>query len=432
MGKSNKRMLSRTERIQLKTEKQQRELALQKALIQHNTLKKPISGWIKQLPTTKAPSQPIDGIPLLAIAGLYHQIAKKDGAKQKAFHDLLLHLEKEHCYKLLSDEQYLKGLFHIAHFAHYFIRDIAQWNKGSYQPEKQFAHLLRHLFANYPVPLFLNNAWLMEGAEKEQQWFIAIASGISVRKLHGLPIVLTKRMAHAFLWTPPYFSITGAFRFAQVIALGGDEWLAWHFTATLLGRNNFRDDDFWITVIRFFAQASLFDVRRLDEVVDYIHHRKVADAGYSMKGRTPDSLMRQVNEWQVQMRHEHTLSGKLTWPSSGIAAWEHETGTGQEAKIYKIRELTSSSDLRAEGKAMRHCVYTYVRSCHLRACAIFSLMADTFSASERLVTIEVDLKKRKIVQAKARCNAAPSTDAMEVIKLWAEKEKLSMANYLVN
>jgi hypothetical protein len=146
-----------------------------------------------------------------------------------------------------------------------FIRDIAQWKKASYQPEKQFAHLLRFLFAKYPVPLFLDKAWLADGEETAQKWFIDIASGVSVRKLHDLPIALTKKMAHLFLWAPAYCTIAGAFRFAQVVALGGDEWLAWHLNATLLGRNNFRNDDFWITVIRFFAQAPLFDARRLEE-----------------------------------------------------------------------------------------------------------------------------------------------------------------------
>lgn len=430
MGKSNKKMLSRTERIKIKSEKKQHELALQKALLQHNQVNKPLSGWIKYLQTSSLPKEQVDGTPLLAIAGLYHRMAKKEQIKQKAFHSLLIHLEKEHCHKLLSDEKYLLGIYHIAQFALYFIREIAQWKRPSYQPEKQFANLLRYLFANYPVPLFLDNAWLRDGAEKEQRWFIDIARGLSVRKLVDLPVDLTKRMAHAFMWTPAYFSVCGAFRFAQVIALGGDEYLAWHINNTLLGRNNFCDDTFWITVIRFFAQAPLFDVRRLAEVVDYLNFRRLADPVYSIKGRTPDSLLRQVNEWQAHRRHERSHAGNLSWQPSVIQAFEFKTGTGNQTKIYRIRELITSSDLKVEGQAMRNCVYSYVKSCHLGECAIFSLLMDTFSVSERLVTLEVDLKKKLIVQAKARFNAKPTDDAFEVIRLWAATEQIGIAKYI--
>lgn len=418
------------ERIKIKTEKIQQEYALQKALSQHNKGNKPLSGWIKHLQQNRIPLQSEKGTSLLAIAGLYHLMAKKELFKQKAFHDLLVQLEKENCHKLLGDETYLKGIYHMAQFASYFIRDITGWKRNSYQPEKQFSHLLRFVFASYPVPLFLDKAWLMDGGEKEQRWFIDIGSGVSVRRLNDLPVTLTKRMAHAFLWTPAYFSITGAFRFAQVIALGGDEWLAWHINTTLLGRNEFRQEEFWITVIRFMAQAPFFDARRLEEVVEYLNHQRLAHPGYSLKGRTPDSLLRQVDEWQAQMRHERNQGGKLSWSPSGIEAFDVETGKGYQVKIYKIRELLSSNELRAEGKAMKNCVYTYVRSCHSGACAIFSLVADTFNASERLVTIEVDLRKRQIVQAKARCNEQPGEEEIEILKVWAEKVKLTIAKYV--
>ncbi|QHT66754.1 hypothetical protein GXP67_08815 [Rhodocytophaga rosea] len=430
MGKSNKKMLSRTDRIQLQTKKQVWEHALQQSLVRHNTTNKPLSGWIKQLQQDKLPLQPEYGTSLMVIAGLYNQIAKKELLKRKAFDDLLVQLEKQNCHKLLSEEKYLKGIYYIAQFASYFIQDVNQWKKVSYQPEKQFAHLLRFLFANYPVPLFLDKAWLEAGEETARKWFIDIASGLSVRKLQALPVPLTKRMAHFFLWTPAYWSISGAFRFAQVIALGGDEWLAWHLNATLLGRNNFRNNDFWLTVIRFFVEAPLFDARRLEEVVNYINHQRLAHTGYSLKGRTPDSLLRQVEEWQQQMNQEQNYGGRLNWKPSGFAAFEHETGSGQLVKIFKVRELLSSNELRAEGKSMKHCVYTYVRSCHAGQCSIFSLTADTFSATERLVTIEVDIKRKQIVQAKARLNEKPSEEAMDVMKLWAEKVQLSIAKYI--
>lgn len=430
MGKSTKKALSRIERIQLQLEKQQRELALQKALADHKKSNQTLTKWVKHIHTEKQPPNCEIGTVQLLIAGLFHELTKKDERKRQAFAQLLMHLEKQHCLRLLSEGKYVKGIFAIACQAPYFIRPIASWKRRSHQPEKQFSHLLRHLFTQYAVPLFLDKAWLPGGNLHEQRWFIDLGNGVSVRKLSFLPIVLSKKMAHAFLQAPFYCTISGAFRYAQVVALGGDEWLAWYINQTIVGRNGFQHDDFWLSVIRFFAAAPLFDARRIEEVVDFINYQRLAQEGFSMKGRTPDALLRQTEEWHAQRSLERNYGGAFKWQPSGIRAFDQAEGSGTEVKIYKIRELLSSNELLAEGKAMKHCVYTYVRSCMGQSCAIFSLTVDTVSGPQRLATLEVDLKRQKIVQAKARCNDTPSAEAMQVILKWATAEKIKISTWL--
>jgi hypothetical protein len=64
-------------------------------------------------------------------------------------------------------------------------------------------------------------------------------------------------------------------------------------------------------------------------MIDYINHQRRAQPGYLLKGRTPDSLLRQVEEWQVQMKQERNYGGRIYWKSSGFEAFDYETGAGE-------------------------------------------------------------------------------------------------------
>ena len=62
---------------------------------------------------------------------------------------------------------------------------------------------------------------------------------------------MTNRMVHYFLQAPADFDVTAAFRYGQVIGLGGDEQLARSLASTRLGRH-FEANLFWESVVRWF------------------------------------------------------------------------------------------------------------------------------------------------------------------------------------
>ena len=85
----------------------------------------------------------------------------------------------------------------------------------------------------------------------------------------------------------------------------------------------------------------------------------------SMNGRTAESVLRQVERWHRELNRA-TIKGALAWPTCGISGYERIEGTGGSQKIVRIDEIVSSAELQQEGRAMRHCVASYARTCARR------------------------------------------------------------------
>ena len=70
---------------------------------------------------------------------------------------------------------------------------------------------------------------------------------------------------------------------------------------------------------------------------------------------------------------------------------------------------------------MKHCVYSYVNSCRDRRCAIFSLSYNNEAGSEKMLTVEVQLGGKKILQARGPCNARPTPKDISLLNIWAKE-----------
>ena len=429
MSKSKSKPLSRLQRIQLQQEKIQYETTLQGVLRNHQNPKRAFFKSIKKLHRLQdvVPGSTHDTTQF--VEGLFLGLPKRT-VQRDAFKQLVLHLCGQNCHRLLASRALGIGLQHIASYWGATIRDIGTWRRTGYNADRQLLSLVRHLFVKYPVPGFLYKAWLPGGTHTERNWFIEIAAGISARQISGLPLVLTKRMAFLFLNAPDWCTPTAALRYAQVVSLGGDEWLAWHVNRSHLGQNGFRDDGFWLTVIRFLAGVPMLDGTQINVILDYINHRRAVEAGFSMKGRTPNALLRQVEAWQAGQHQLRNRGGSLQWHTSGIREGVFDTAA-PAGKWFRVVELLSSNELQDEGHAMSHCVYTYAQSCIRGRCTIFSLRTEDLhtQVQERLATIEVDLPTYRVVQVRARFNASPPPEHRRIVTQWAEKEGLTLAKW---
>src|SRR5262249_40962741 len=151
---------------------------------------------------------------------------------------------------------------------------------------------------------------------RQQFWFIWLGAGCSVRWL-DLPLPFTKRMAHFFGQAPSDYSIEAALRWGQVLGLGGDARLARAVIGTRLG-THFQHEDFWIEVLRFFIATPTLDLAQAGPIIDFIHyqkfvpqqvavapgrieHRQPAQPNFSVKGRTPASLLKLVTLWHQSL-----------------------------------------------------------------------------------------------------------------------------------
>lgn len=339
---------------------------------------------------------------------------------------------------------YVLGLIKLNDRRGQWLRPLEQWRPQSHNARRQFASLARHLMASYPVPAFMDQAWLRTGvhSHRMRDWFVHIGAGKNIRTA-DTPFPLTKLMAHHFLDAPDDISIEGAFRWGQIHALGGDRRLV----EAVLGSRvplDFSDDEFWASVFRFFIANPMLDRRHVGPIVDYLYAQKfqtrdvLADHGrivvepppqpnLSMRGRTADTLLAQVERWHVELGR--SASGKgLRFKPTGIKPLEMKTGR-EGGNVWRIRELLSGDELDAEGRAMRHCVGSYAQSCAAGRCSIWAMELRTPVGLEKRQTIEVS-RAGQIVQCRGRLNRLPTASELDLVREWARYAGLSIGAYV--
>jgi hypothetical protein len=337
----------------------------------------------------------------------------------------------------------LSGLLSLASSHSDWLRPVETWEPAGANPRPQFSSLAGHLLAPYPVPAFMTSVWLKgrtPEARRQQRWFTLIGSGQNIRRA-DLPLPYTKRMAHHFLQAPDHSSVEAALRWGQVRGLCGSERLAGAVVATRLGRS-FESEEFWSTVVQFLVNHPELDGTQVDPIIEYLHDQRFVPQAHfegtgddgewrppqpnlSMKGRTPRALLRQVADWQKDLG----LRGKkpvVRWPRSGIGEFRlaEAGGVGRGERVWTIRELLSSRELRAEGNTMHHCVAGYVGLCQGRRASIWSMALEDGDGRRRVLTIEVDPATKEVVQASRCCNAEPNPKDREILGLWAQHRGL--------
>lgn len=244
----------------------------------------------------------------------------------------------------------------------------------------------------------------------------------------------------------------GALRWGQVVALGGSEDLARAVMESPLGEI-LPDEEFWFSVLHFFVNQPQMPLHWVQPIVDFIIAQKFGEwkstpydprVGYdapeptfTMKGRTVAALYRRVEEWHEALARDANRP-RNTWNPSGIGSLlvEEKDEFGAE-NIWRIVELLSSQALMDEGREMRHCVFRYAPNCINEKTAIWSLRVKPVKGSRmrRLLTIEVNLQRRAIVQVRGRCNLTLGAlgrggrwkTAGALLRRWASEQKLNIA-----
>jgi hypothetical protein len=330
-----------------------------------------------------------------------------------------------------------------------WLRPVELWQPPPANPLPQLSSLACHLFALYPMPAFMTSAWFQVPPDKphpEQEWYKHLGRGGSIRSA-GLPLAYTRAMAHHFLQAPAHYRVVAALRWGQVRGLGGTPALARAVVATRLGRE-LANEDFWLTVLRFFVQHPDMDTAHVGPVVDFLRHQRfetqevfVPGQGnvrqgppqpdHSLKGRTLASLLRQVEEWHGQLARDNTLPA-LCWARCRIGEMHHVEGTAEQEsqRCWTMRELLTSRELFLEGQALRHCVASYACYCVHGATTIWSLQVDTGDGPKRALTVEVHPASRTIRQARGKANRLPRACERAVLEQWAAQQGLRFAEHL--
>jgi len=311
-----------------------------------------------------------------------------------------------------------------------WLRPLEDWRapRGSLSEKRD--HLVRHLLTRYPVPDFLFLGFEPTRCEDEAHilgdgWAVEVLAclgrGLSLRTLVGtgtLPTPLTRRMCHDFLQSPKDMRPTVALRQTQIAAGGGDPELVAPLVRNRLGRLHplygQTNEEFWDQVIRWLCRCP--DHRTLspsqwDALLRWIELRKRQSDPIHLSGRSVQAVLREVNQLGIA---ESRARGDA-FSASGIQTWEE----GQ----WTLHEILTPHELHREGEALHHCVWSYQDNIRSHEIAIWSLRFDGRST----LTVEVDLRFGRIVQARGFANRICHPTERDILKQWAKRNGLTLA-----
>ena len=323
----------------------------------------------------------------------------------------------------------------------YHIDRVAEWflvfqNHGlksdeGAEPDDPYYQLPFETIIEYvPLHIWWNNGVQFRNDEKKFYFgspeFRFLATGGSVRKVSGLPFPFTRRMAREFVSLPirmEFENRTNWYLYLYAASLGAGYGLR-----HLVGEYMRHPDDpealqaelgRWAPMIQKLSNP-LFeeydeDVQR--KIVGYVFHilrdqplANLTDLSFRQLEEASDTYYARIEERALARARR---GDEDIWvPHPTIKPWAHDKG-------YSIRELLFRWELEQEGNIMGHCVGTYVDCVRRREAFIWSLS----SRGKKWVTIEV--RNKTIVQSRARFNALPSDEHMDLIAQWAEENGLT-------
>jgi hypothetical protein len=249
-------------------------------------------------------------------------------------------------------------------------------------------------------------------------------------------------MEHYVRQAPDHYSVIQALRYGEVRGLGSTEALAREVVIGKLGQS-IEHADFWRTVLCFFALHPEMDLAHVNPIIDFIHYSRFAGEEvltehgavsrpapwptFSIKGRTVNSMLRLVTRWHIDLSRRGPRDS-FSWHRSSIPEFRflEERDGDKDDLHWSVRELLDSAALHAEGQAMHHCVYTYAQRCRRRETTIWSLRLRLRDQEKRMATIEVDPRRRLIVQMRERFNYRPGPASREIIRRWADSAGLKI------
>jgi hypothetical protein len=326
----------------------------------------------------------------------------------------------------------------------FWIRDLGTWDSQAQSNRSRVDSLFAHLFARYPVPSFLFRAWeyasWVSCGPKYVSWFILLGQGENLRKAATLFGWEIPRGLEKFLHeVPKDVAPWEGSVWAEIRRLGGtevdihrhiresdrfdptgplqnhQEQNYWHdaYLMSHEGASFWRELTRWL--IRFRPELSDTDA---GYIVRWAHHvfYEMTRAGlaFRMKGRTPESAGRMARQYVRQIQIGYGLiDEKATWAGHGLDDEIEINGV-----VWQFVELTSGSELNAEGRALSHCVGTYGRRCLSNQSAIVSVQRE----GVRTVTIEVGPLTKRIVQISGRQNRSPDGYEQAAVERWKARK----------
>ena len=383
----------------------------------------------------------------------------------EGFFNMLKHLDRRSKF-LWADplhatgaQTWLDPLIRLWHRREQWRRPVEEWRPSSHNRERQFASLLRHLLAQYDVPVFMDTVWLRndKGSARYRDAWIHVGSGKNIRSAKGLPMSLSKKAAHTLSSAPEELSFEHAFKWSHMQLFG----LRPRTCAALLGSRwggDFDHSIFWDSVLRFLSSDAMISPDQIGPLVDFIYSQKFEGPvlliegedilrddpphpGFSMRNRNGQALLQQVEDWHRTLARTEERRGKGRNAMDAVyckSGWKPSSNTekhnDEESSVWQFVEILTESELYQEGRKMRHCIYSFHARLAAGHCSVWSLRTTRKGGPhhgkiKRHLTIEVSATGR-VSEARGFGNALPKGRSEYLLRQWVAENRMSIAPYV--
>jgi len=366
----------------------------------------------------------------------------KSSEHKEAWERIIGFLKKKNS-KIIKDKHYLNQLFEVTRYYSNFIRNIEEICLPGKSPKTHFLKITNHLFVKYPIPAFFNNVWSFVTHTKGEwvNWYIQIAQGASPYKTS--PIPMTRNQVKIFMGSPSSMTPYEAVRVAQFLDLGGEKISIPGIISTpRLCNPNINiavAEDFRIEMMRWLSQQNMLDNHQYINICDWAFTKKfetedeIYQPNFTMKGRTTNRILREVNDWHFRLNLYSHNANQLTksqmkevvWSGDPTENWYFITGEKENERKWTMNQIKNMLDLYEEGFAMSHCAISYKDSCISGKTSIWSLRCN----NERKATIEI-MRDGRMTQARKRFNARITPKEMSVLRRFAARKEYQMSQYV--
>jgi hypothetical protein len=348
------------------------------------------------------------------------------------------------------------GVARLGFYSTQWLRQPEDWQPdANADGRSQWADLLRHLLARYPVPLFLDAAWEIHGTLEhfDRDCWCALAQGRSLRDVAGFPRCVPHRVLHGALTSDKSRScrtLAEAIWLAHLRALNSSSMLE---AAVLSSRIPYENGNhaWWLRLAAKFSANSDELAAQFGFVANSLAavraHRGSAQVDQLLKLALP-TLIRHCHRFvagllkanghvltDVQIREAAAKAdlsklAKTRWqPLLGAVPFASRRGQTRAQPRWLVEELCSIKALQDEGRVMRHCLAGYVDRCRAGRAAIFSVRHyqvddDGNTQVTSYATIEVQPSTRTVVQIRAYRNHPVNNTIMTMIQEWANAKEL--------
>ncbi len=309
----------------------------------------------------------------------------------------------------------------------FWIRPLEDWQ---YLPpsEQATSSLVEHLLLIYPYPEMTTRV-LRSPDLKWWLWLVILGQGASIKKVAPtMGWEIPKRFMGHFPSSSEHHSTIDAVRWAEIHRLGGDDidFIRQSTFMTNLDPTEPAsshpmyqfDKEFWYdTILWMISNKRTLTNETWQAIVPWAGHMNTEGnrigQRFRWRKRTVNASLRAAQLYRQEREAREQGSEKDKWEAKG---WDYEfnaVGMGH----CSITEMTTTTELVQEGRTMHHCVGGYAWECRAGKLAIFSMLLN----GTRVLTIEVDVLQKRIVQIRGKFNRPATDEELDVIEEWKKQ-----------